>query len=45
MNTDLSDNEELLLIGASKGLEFQVFDLKKNIVVNRVYGHRKETPA
>ena len=42
----LSDKkEELLLIGAGHGLEFLVYDLRSNQVVNKVYGHRRETPT
>jgi len=31
--------DELLLIGASKGLEFIVYDFKQQQIVNRVHGH------
>ena len=32
-------DDELLLIGASKGLEFIVYDFKQQQIVNRVHGH------
>ena len=32
-------DDEFLLIGASKGLEFIVYDLKQQQIVNRVHGH------